>query len=135
MNPHPVYFSPNDQTFWDSVAEGAMRLQKCKGCGTLRYPPGACCAKCLGVEAEWLPISGRGTLISWTTFHRQYLPAYPVPLTVIVVQLEEGPMMISNIDEAERPSLRIGVPVRMTYADHPDGYRIPRFTTETEQAP
>lgn len=130
MDKHPRTFSPYDETYWASIAAGEMRLQKCQACGTLRYPPGACCAKCLSVDAEWVPLSGRATLLSWTTFHRQYLPAYPVPFTVIAVQLEEGPTMISNIDEAERPSLAIGAALRMTYADHPDGYRIPRFTTK-----
>lgn len=131
MGKHPRTFSPYDEAYWASIAAGEMRLQKCKDCATLRYLPSACCPKCLSVEADWVPVSGRATLLSWTTFHRQYLPAYPVPFTVIAVQLEEGPMMISNIDEAERPSLAVGAALSMTYADHPDGYRIPRFTTKT----
>lgn len=127
MSAHPTYFSPYDETYWASVAEGATRIQKCSECATLRYPAAACCPKCLGVEADWVPIRGRGTVLSWTTLHRQYLPAYPAPSTIVVVRLEEGPIMISNIAEADRKFLKIGVPVEMTYFDHPDGYRLSRF--------
>lgn len=128
MAAHPRFFSPYDEPYWGSVTDGAMKAQKCKSCSTMRYPPAACCPKCLGVETEWVTLSGKGTVLSWTTFHRQYLPAYPAPSTIVAVQLEEGPMMISNIEETERASLRIGAAVRMIYADHSDGYRIPRFT-------
>jgi uncharacterized protein len=127
MSAHPTYYSPYDEIYWTSIADGATRIQKCKACATLRYPPGACCPECLGIEADWVVITGRGTVLSWTTLHRQYLPAYPAPSTVVVVQLEEGPIMISNIDEADRKRLKIGAPTQMTYFDHPDGYRLSRF--------
>ncbi len=108
MAAHPRFFSPYDEPYWASVTDGAMQAQKCKSCSAMRYPPSACCPKCLGVETEWVTLSGKGTVLSWTTFHRQYLPAYPAPSTIVAVQLEEGPMMISNIDETERASLKIG---------------------------
>lgn len=127
MTVYPRFFSHHDQPLWDSIAAGKMALQRCTDCGTYRYPPGPTCAACLSADHEWAPISGRATLLSWTTFHKQYLPAYPAPTTVIAVLLEEGPILISNIEDEERPQLRVGAPVALYYAAHPDGYALPRF--------
>jgi uncharacterized OB-fold protein len=112
---------------WDSVTAGAMRLQCCAECGLMRYPPGACCPNCLSTEARWEPLSGAGHVLSWTTYHRQYLPAYPAPHTVVAVQLAEGPIMIGNVDAADAARLKADAAVELFYADHPDGYRLPRF--------
>jgi hypothetical protein len=72
-------------------------------------------------------LSGRGRLLSWTTFHRQYLTAYPPPVTCVAVELEEGPILIGNVDAAETANLQIDVPVELIYGTHHDGYALPRF--------
>ncbi len=127
MGISPKLYSPYDKPMWESVAEGAMRLQCCDNCSTFRYPPAPCCPKCLSVDTSWMPISGDARILSWTTFHRQYLPAYPAPTTVVAVRLAEGPIMISNIDAADTPRLKIDLPVTLIYGEHPDGYALPRF--------
>lgn len=124
----PTYFSLYDEPFWESVSRDEARLQCCSSCSTYRYPPGACCPNCLSLEAEWVPVSGKGRLLSWTTIHRQYLPAYPAGSTVVVVHLEEGPIMITHFDTEDVGKLRIDLPVKLTYSTHPDGYRLPKFT-------
>jgi uncharacterized OB-fold protein len=123
----PVHYSPYDMPMWESISARQMRLQRSPA-GVFRYPPGPVCPESLSTEYEWVPISGRGTLLSWTVFHRKYLQAYPPPSLVIAVRLDEGPIMVSNMEVAEIPHLRIGAPVRMVYGEHPDGYVIPRFT-------
>lgn len=123
----PRLYSHDDGVMWKSIAAGAMRLQRCASCGRWRYPPGPSCPNCLSVEATWEPVSGRGTLLSWTTFHRQYLPAYPAPTTCVAVALAEGPIMIGNIDQAEVGQLKVDAPVELIYGTHPDGYALPRF--------
>lgn len=130
--PFPRMYSPYDRPMWDSIAEKKMRLQRCVRCQRFRYPPGACCPGCLSTEATWEPISGLGKIVSWTTFHRQYLPAYPAPLTCVAVQLDEGPMVVSNVDAEEIALLRLDAPARMIYGRHPDGYVLPRFTVKVE---
>ena len=127
MTAYPRLYSPYDKPMWDSVTEGGMRLQCCAECGLFRYPPGACCPNCLSTEAHWQKLSGAGRVLSWTTYHRQYLPAYPPPHTVVAVQLAEGPIMIGNIDVADTARLKADAPVELIYGDHPDGFRLPRF--------
>lgn len=128
MSKGPHHYSPYDVPMWESIAARAMKLQKCASCGQLRYPPGPACPNCLGTDSTWVPISGAGHVLSWTTFHRQYLPAYPPPSTVLAVKLAEGPIMVANIDAAEVSRLAVDLPVTITYADHPDGYKIPTFS-------
>lgn len=127
MTAFPRLYSMHDKPMWASIAADAMRLQRCSGCGEFRYPPGPVCPKCLSMESSWECISGRGCVLSWTTFHRQYLPAYPAPATVVAVRLQEGPIMIANVGREDAGALAVDASVEMIYADHADGYRIPSF--------
>jgi len=127
MTGAPRYYSPYDKPMWESVAAGALRLQRCAECGRFRFPPGACCPECLSTNASWDRVSGRGRVLTWTVFHRQYLPAYPPPAVCVAVRLDEGPIFIANVDAADASALRIDAEVEMIYGTHPDGYALPRF--------
>lgn len=127
MSAGPRLYSPYDAPMWASVAAGAMALQQCRDCRTWRYPPGPACPDCLSTEYAWVPIAGTGRLLSWTTFHRQYLPAYPPPHTVVAMQLSEGPIMVGHVAPALAGRLAVDAPVRMIYVTHADGYRLPSF--------
>jgi hypothetical protein len=127
MASSPRLYSHYDAPLWESIAAGAMQLQKCSNCAALRYPPGPTCPKCLSTDYTWTPIAGTGRILSWTTFHRQYLPAYPAPHTVVAVQLTEGPIMIGHVAAEQVERLAVDAPVKMIYVDHADGYRIQRF--------
>ena len=120
----PTLFSPYDAPMWDSIQAGALRLQRCSLNGRFRYPPGPVDPDTLSAEFTWEQVSGRATLLSWTTFHRQYLPAFPAPHTAVVIRLEEGPIMVSFVEQAFAAVLVMDGPVTLVYGDHPDGYRI-----------
>lgn len=127
--PKPV-MGHYDRPMWDSIAARKMTLQRCRACGTSRYPPGPVCQACLSDEADWTPLLGGGTILSWVVFHRQYLPAYPPPHHVIAVKLDEGPVMVSNLDGPQPEGSWIGRRVTMVYADTPGGLILPRFKLE-----
>ena len=123
----PRLFSPYDKPMWESAAERSLKLQKCSHCGTFRYPPGPACPECLSMDSDWTPVSGKGRILSWTVFHRKYLPAYPPPTLVVAVMLEEGPIMVANMDVEHRDRLALDLPVTLVYGEHPDGFTLPRF--------
>lgn len=127
MSTFPRLYSPYDAPMWESIAAGQMKLQRCRKTGTFFYPPGPVCPESLGFDVEWAPISGKGKILSWTVFHRQYLPAYPPPHLVVAVQLEEGPIMVSYMDYDCHQQLALDMDVQLTYANHPDGFRLPKF--------
>jgi uncharacterized OB-fold protein len=89
--------SGDDARFWDYLDRQELRLQRCGRCGRFRYPPGPICPDCWSEEHEWTPLSGRGRLLGWTRFHRQYFPQLPVPYVVAAVQTVEGPILIGNL--------------------------------------
>ena len=71
--PHP---DRDSEPFWQALREGELRLQRCSGCGCLRFPPRAVCNRCTGFDAEWVALSGRGTIASWVRTHQIFAPAY-----------------------------------------------------------
>ena len=123
----PTVLGLYDRPMWDSIRAGAMRLQQCNQCCTFRYPPGPTCGSCLSIDFEWQAISGKASIWSWVVFHRQYLKAYPTPYNVISIQLEEGPLMVSNLEGPEPIGSWIGQDVEICYVTLKSGMVLPRF--------
>ena len=87
---------PYAEQFWAFTRERELRLQQCAACGKFRWPPGPTCDRCLSDDFAWSALSGRATVLSWTTFHRGYFPEYPPPHTIVALELAEGPLFISS---------------------------------------
>lgn len=117
----------DDAPFWESVRNGAMTLQRCSECEEWRYPAAPMCGACSSTEFQWAPVSGNATIVSWVVFHRTYLPAYPAPYNVIAVRLDEGPIVISNLEGDEPEGSWIDRRVTLCYATMPDSAVLPRF--------
>lgn len=109
-----------EEPFWAHVRDRRLSLQCCNSCGHLRYPPGPVCPRCLSEDYDWTPVKGTGRLVSWVTFHRQYFPALPTPYLVAAVELDEGPILLANLLDADAANLRAGLPVRVDYQDVSD---------------
>ena len=112
----------DDRPMWDSIAEGALKLQKCSGCGAFRYPPGPICAECLSMESEWVAVDGGGNVLSWVVFHRKYFDDFPPPYNAVAVRLDEGPIVMTNLIGDPPEGSWIGHRVQLNYVDH-DGRR------------
>lgn len=121
-----------DVPLWEGINQQDMRLQCCSECGTTRYPPGPVCQACLSPEHEWRSVSGKGTILSWVIYHRQYLPAYPAPYNVIAVRLDEGPVFISNLEGEVPEGTWVDSRVKLIYRTMPDGVVLPRFVLADE---
>lgn len=116
-----------DGPLWASIAARRMELQRCSDCGTFLYPPAPVCPSCLSESLGWVPVSGEGKILSWIVYHRQYFATYPPPHNVIAVELDEGPVFVSNL-EGEKPSGSwIGERVRICYVVDSKGKTLPRF--------
>jgi len=126
QTPKPV-MGLYDKPMWESISQMRMKLQCCDACGEWQYPPGPSCPHCLSAALSWKALSGNGKLVSWVIFHRHYLQAYPPPHNCIAVRLEEGPIVISNLDGGMPDNTLIDKPVRLTYFTMGDGVVLPRF--------
>ena len=118
------------EPFWAGVQERKLLMPRCDACGTVAFPPTVACMKCSGTAFTWTAMSGNGTVYSFVVYHRVYHPAYAdkVPYVVAVIDLDEGPRIISNITEVPIPEVACDMPVRVVYAEQRDGYLIPKFT-------
>lgn len=114
--------------FWDGCAAGELRVQRCAVCALLRYPIAPWCPRCLAEEWEWTALSGRGEVMSTLIFHQAYHPAWVnrVPYNVVLIQLAEGPRMISNVTPIDTRDIPVGTRVDVVF-EREGGSVIPRF--------
>ena len=121
---------PYAEQFWAHTQKKELRFQKCTACGKFRWPPGPTCDQCLSDEFEWATVCGKGKVLSWTTFRRAYFKEYPAPHTVIVLELDEGPLFVSYPVDIEVANLREGMELSVQWADGEDkfgAYNLPVF--------
>ncbi|MFH1490761.1 MAG: Zn-ribbon domain-containing OB-fold protein [Pseudomonadota bacterium] len=122
---------PNADTepFWDGCCEHVLRFQKCKGCGHIRWPASFLCPACHSRETAWIAAEGRGKIYSYVVYHRAYHPGFEgeVPYVVALVELEEGPRMITNIIGCRPEEVRCGMPVEVAWEDIEGGISLPKF--------
>lgn len=126
----------NNRPFWEGVRDGRLIMQRCTDCGHLRYPCAPSCPECLSPNAAWEQLSGRGEVFSFVIFHQVYHAAFKedVPYNVILVQLEEGPRMFSNLVECELNKIEVGMPVALVCDPVTPELTIPRFRPARVQA-
>lgn len=126
--PLPV-LEPLSRPFWEHARRGQLVVQACGSCGHLHMPPTCVCPQCLGKELVWKQVSGRGKLVSWVVFHRAYWPAFKseLPYNVCLVQLDEGPLFVSNLIDADAAALEVGKSVTVTFDRVTDEVTLPKF--------
>jgi uncharacterized OB-fold protein len=114
--------------FWEAADEGALVLQRCDACAELRYPAAQRCPVCLSANWSWQQVSGRGEVLSYIVIHQKYNDAWAdrVPYNVSLIQLEEGPRMVSNVVPLSGAPVWVGMPVRVVF-ERDDSVAIPRF--------
>ena len=118
-----------DAPFWQAAKAGELRLQKCADCGYIWYPPSFGCPKCLSTNYEWAKMSGKGKIWSWVVFHQLYFQSFSeeIPYNVIVVQLEEGPLMTSNMVEIKNEDIKCDMPVEVVFDAVTPEITLPKF--------
>jgi uncharacterized OB-fold protein len=113
------------QPFWEGVAEGVLRLQRCGTCGRHVFYPRAVCPFCMSAELAWVEASGVGRVHSFTVVHRA--PAEyrdEVPYVVALVDLDEGVRMMTRLVDVEPAAVRVDMPVEVAIRGEP---RLPYF--------
>lgn len=118
---------PDNAWWWELAAEGRLGIQRCVGCGTLRHPPRPMCGECRSLEWDVLEASGRGTICSYTVLRHPQFPGYEYPLIIVLVDLEEGTRLTSQLVGCDPAQADFGLPVEMLVHEDPDGFRLPVF--------
>ncbi|MFT3866708.1 MAG: OB-fold domain-containing protein [Solirubrobacterales bacterium] len=123
------FFDADNLPFWESCREHAMRLQECAECGFLRYYPGPVCPECSSRECRWAAVAGTGTVYTFSVVERPASPAFAadVPYVYAVVELDEGPMMPTNVVDVDPAEVTIGMRVEIAYRDVTPEVTLPAF--------
>ncbi len=119
------YGDPLHAPFWEAAARRQLALQRCQRCRTHQFFARPFCVRCDADALEWVTASGAGTIYSMTTVHRQVSPELPVPYVDALVDLDEGPRLLTTIVGDAAP--RIGARVRVTWKERPDAPPLPVF--------
>jgi uncharacterized OB-fold protein len=117
--------------FWQAAKERRLLIQRCGACGYYNHPPRPFCDACSAQDLRFEPVSGRGTVYTFTVMHQRDVAGFQdeAPFINLVVELAEQPklLMVSNLPLAQRPRVTIGAPVEVDFEDRGDGLVVPQF--------
>ncbi len=107
--------TPVTAPYWEAAAKGQFLLPLCRDCGKFHHHPRAWCPHCWSTELDWAEPSGEATVVTFSVVHQPPSPGFEVPYTLAVVELVEGPTMMSNIIGIEPKLVRIGMTVTVDF--------------------
>jgi uncharacterized OB-fold protein len=113
--------------FWEGVDEGRLLIQRCSDCGRLQHPPGPMCPACHSLDWEAVEASGRGRVFSYVVAHHPPVPPFEYPNAIVLVELDEGTRLVSNLVGIDPSLVRIGMPVRVEFTRVEEGLVLPLF--------
>lgn len=117
---------PETESFWDAAENDNFLLKTCGDCGKAHWYPRIICPLCGSDNTSWKSASGRGTVYSYSEMQRT-----ETPYVLAYVQLEEGPIMMTNLIDYDPATLKIGTPVQVLFQRTPDGRKMPVFKPAT----
>ena len=120
--------TPETRHFWEGTRTGELRLQKCSACNHVYFPPRPFCPQCASPDVSVFRASGRAMLHSYVIHHRP-VPGFVPPYSIAVVQLDEGPRMMTNIvGIAQTPqALQLDMLLEVVFERLSDEISLPLF--------
>jgi uncharacterized OB-fold protein len=121
--------APESLPYWQAAREHRLALPKCESCNQFWFPPSKSCPHCLSTDFSFQNVSGKGKVFSFVTFHRVYRPAFTndVPYVVALIELDEGPRLLSNIMGVTHEQVKCEMRVEVVFDDYDEEISIPKF--------
>lgn len=116
------------RTYWEGTKDNKLFIQYCSHCENYQFYPRIICKNCM-MDVEWVEASGKGTIYSYTILERAYNKLFTgkEPYVVGLIELEEGPRMMSNIVNVDIDEVEIGMEVSAVYNQEFDEYKLIQF--------
>ncbi|WP_084152312.1 Zn-ribbon domain-containing OB-fold protein [Nocardioides halotolerans] len=121
--------SKDSAPYWEGLQEHRLLMQRCSSCHELQFYPRSGCRSCGSTELAWEEMAGTGHVYTYTVIHRAPFAAFAndVPYVYAVVELDEGPRLVSTVETDELDSVDVDMPVRAVYDDVNDDVTLLRF--------
>ncbi|NNN36902.1 nucleic acid-binding protein [Streptomyces sp. S3(2020)] len=105
------------RAYWDAAARGRLLIRHCHACDRTHHYPREFCPYCWSEDVTWEPASGGAELYTWSVVHRNDLPPFGerTPYVAAVVQLAEGPRMMTELVDSPPPTLRAGMALGVVF--------------------
>jgi uncharacterized OB-fold protein len=126
QRPAPIV-TDDSAGFWSAAREGRLVGQQCSGCGRFRHPPRPMCPHCHSLEQHFVELAGTGTIYSYTILHHPQHPAFTYPVVAVLVDLDEGIRLVSNLVGVDPADVRIGLEVVVTFEPTAGDMAVPVF--------
>jgi uncharacterized OB-fold protein len=124
--------------YWDAARQGRLLIAECGACGRVHHYPRPFCPHCWSDDVRPVQASGAGTLYTYSTVYANDLPPFHdrLPYVAAIVELAEGPRVMTTIEGAQPDGLRVGMSVTASFrqvdADDPDSPYLTVFTPSEE---
>ncbi|MDT8271655.1 MAG: Zn-ribbon domain-containing OB-fold protein [Desulfomonilia bacterium] len=118
------------ERFWEGSRTHELRFQRCGSCGHVRFPPSVLCPQCHARDMTWITAAGTGKIYTYAIYHVAYYPGFlgEIPYVVAVVELDEGPRMLTNIVGCPPSDVYCEMPVQVSWEDVTPEISLPKFT-------
>ncbi|MFC5752437.1 Zn-ribbon domain-containing OB-fold protein [Actinomadura rugatobispora] len=119
--------------FWEAAARHVLTVARCSRCAAFTLPPDQTCPHCHSTDPEFAfePVSGRGTVRSWTVMRQSFLPGFADDLPFVLVDVElaeqEGLRVIGRLLDGPGAPVRVGASVEAAFEDVAPGVAVPAF--------
>ena len=119
------------QPFWEAGKQHRLVIQRCRECGYFNHPPRPACDASQSQQLQFEPVSGRGTIYSFTVMHQPNIAGFEdqIPYINILVELEEQPLlfMVSNLPASDLDKIKIGGQVEVSFEEVDPDTALPQF--------
>lgn len=113
--------------YWQGLRDGTLLIQRCASCGVPRHPPQPMCENCQSLEWTTIESEGMGTIYSYTVLHYPEIPPFDYPNTIVLVDLDDGVRLASQLISSGPDEVAIGQRVRAELIEVQDGMTLPLF--------
>jgi uncharacterized protein len=119
------------ESWWEAVAGHALNVNACASCHRNSLPIRPFCPRCWSEDVSPIPASGRATLYTWSVVHQNAAPFESLPYVVAMVDLVEGPRLMTAIEHCPPDALAAGLELVLDFRHDDDGFVVPIFRPAT----
>lgn len=118
------------EPWFDACNNGRLLIQHCRSCASYQFYPRIVCRACGAGDPQWVEACGRGLIASFSIVRHAISEAYSAPYVVALVDLQEGPRLMTNIVNCDLEQISIGMRVSLQFESWGDGLSMPVFTAD-----